>query len=137
MDRVFEELVGHGMRRALAPVGFTVDLQHRTSLDHEKRIGIRPDIVVRKGAEIVAVADLKNKRTGAISPGDVYQAIGYATRFDLPEVALIYPEPPPYNELTVSAVRVHLLCVDISLPPAEREQAIIHTATQLVAAYRS
>lgn len=137
MDRVFEELVGHGMRRALAPVGFTVDLQHRTSLDHEKRIGIRPDIVVRKGAEVVAVADLKNKRTGAINPGDVYQAVGYATRFDLPEVALIYPEPPPYNELTVGAVRVHLLCVDISLPPSEREQAIIHTATQLVAAYRS
>lgn len=133
MDRVFEDAVGRGIDRALAPAGFSVDVQHRAHLDRQKHIKIRPDVVVFAGAEVVAVADLKNKRTGSIDPSDVYQAVGYATRFQLREVALIYPEPPPYDEVTVGGVRVRLLSVDISLPPGEREHAILEVAEALTA----
>lgn len=133
MDRVFEDVVGRGIDRALAPRGFSVAPQYRAHLDHGKRIDIRPDVVVLNGTEVVAVADLKNKRTGAISPDDVYQAVGYATRFRLTEVSLIYPEPPPYDEVIVGGVRVRLLCVDISLPPAERQRAVMRVAEALVA----
>src|SRR5690606_33256378 len=112
---------------------FSVDLQHRAHLDHEKRIDIRPDVVVSSGTDVVAVADLKNKRTGTISPDDVYQAVGYATRFRLTEVSLVYPEPPPYEEVLVGDVRVRLLSVDISLPPTERQHAVMHVAEALVA----
>ncbi len=133
MDRVFEDVVGRGIDRALVPMGFSVDLQHRAHLDHEKRIDIRPDVVVSSGTDVVAVADLKNKRTGTISPNDVYQAVGYATRFRLTEVSLVYPEPPPYEEVLVGDVRVRLLCVDISLPPAQRQHAVMHVAETLVA----
>lgn len=133
MDRVFEDVVGRGIDRALVPMGFSVDLQHRAHLDHEKRIDIRPDVVVFNGTDVVAVADLKNKRTGAISPDDVYQVVGYATRFRLTEVSLIYPEPPPYDEVIVGGVRVRLLSVDISLPPAERQHAVMQVAEALAA----
>lgn len=133
MDRVFEDAVGLGIDRALTPAGFSVDVQHRTHLDQEKRIKIRPDVVVFAGAEVVAVADLKNKRTASIDPSDVYQAVGYATRFQLREVALIYPEPPPHDEVTVGGVRVRLLSVDVSLPPDERQHAILEVAEALTA----
>ena len=137
MDRVFEDVVGRGIDRALAPMGFSVDLQHRAHLDHGKYIDIRPDVVVFNGTDVIAVADLKNKRTGTISPSDIYQAVGYATRFRLSEVSLIYPEPPPYSEVIVGGVRVRLEYVDISLPPAEREAAVVRIATALVAPHRS
>lgn len=132
MDRVFEDVVGRGIDRALSSMGFSVDLQHRAHLDHEKRIDIRPDIVVFDGADVVAVADLKNKRTAAISPDDIYQAVGYATRFRLTEVSLIYPEQPPYDDVTVGKVRVRLLSVDIALPPIQREHAVMQAAEALV-----
>jgi len=132
MDRVFEDVVGRDIDRALVPMGFSVDLQHRAHLDHEKHIKIRPDVVVFNGTKVVAVADLKNKRTGTISPDDVYQAVGYATRFSLTEVALIYPEAPPYKDVIVGGVRVHLLAVDISLPPAERQHAVLQVAEALI-----
>lgn len=137
MDRVFEDVVGGGIARALAPMGFPVELQHRAHLDQGKHIDIRPDVVVFDGTDIVAVADLKNKRTGAISSDDIYQAIGYATRFGLTDVSLIYPEPPPYEQVIVGKVRVRLLCVDISLPPAERQQAVRQAAMALIAKDRS
>ncbi|MBD3942537.1 hypothetical protein IF188_12595 [Microbacterium sp. NEAU-LLC] len=137
MDRVFEDVVGRGIDRALSPRGLTVDLQHRGHLDYEKRIDIRPDVVVFDGSDVVAVADLKNKRTGALSTGDVYQAVAYATRYRLTEVWLIYPEPPPYDEVTVGEVRVRLLSVDISLPPVERQYAMLQVAENLVSKVRS
>lgn len=131
MDRVFEDAIGMDIKRNLAHFGLSAELQHRTHLDREERIEIRPDVVVFDGTDVVAVADLKNKRTDKINPGDVYQAVGYATRFGLTEVSLIYPEPPPYDEVIVGRVRVSLLSVDISLPPAERQRAVMQVAEAL------
>lgn len=132
MYKVFEEVVGHDIRTALAAHGVSVELQHRTHLDRDHRIKIRPDIVVRRGNKVVAVADLKNKRAEGIDPDDIYQVVGYATKFGLREVSLIYPAHPPYQEVVVGGVRVRLWAADLSLSARERERAVAELAVALV-----
>lgn len=135
MNQVFEDVVGQGIRAALAPA-LTVDLQDGDCLDMQRRIPIRPDIVVRDRARTIAVADVKYKRvsTGGVSSDDVFQALAYAIRFGLRECTLIYPERPPIERLEVGDVTVRLESVEIDQSRAAREAALsvlAHSLAQL------
>jgi len=135
MNQVFEDLVGQSIRGALAPA-LAVDLQAGDYLDMQRRIPIRPDIVVRDGATTIAVADVKYKRVsaGGVSSDDVFQALAYATRYGLQECTLIYPERPPMERLEVGDVTVRLESVEIDQRRADREAALsvlAHSLAQL------
>jgi 5-methylcytosine-specific restriction enzyme subunit McrC len=133
MNKVFEDIVGLGLRNALSDYGLRVVLQHSDHLDQHRQVAIRPDIVVRDASgSVAAVADVKYKRpsTDGISPEDVYQAVAYATRYGLDSAALIFAEPPRVTELHVGDITIRLLSVDLSTTALERERAtaaIAHT----------
>lgn len=133
MNRVFEDVVGKGMQQAARGTDFRVVLQSADHLDHDRRIAIRPDIVIRRGQEVVAVADVKYKRPSlvGISTGDVYQALAYATRHRLPAATILYPEPAPHEHVRVGDVTVFFDSIDVSRAAQSRRQSI-EAATQRV-----
>lgn len=72
--------------------------------------------MVRNAAgRVVHVLDVKYKLPNqrSITNADVYQVVVYAQRFGLNQVHLVYPEPPPWPELHVNGVTIHLRCVDL------------------------
>jgi 5-methylcytosine-specific restriction enzyme subunit McrC len=133
MNKVFQDVVGLGLQNALAGNGLRVILQHSDHLDHHRHVGIRPDVVVRDtSGSVAAIADIKYKRpsTDKLSPGDVYQAVAYATRYGLDRVALIFAEPPPVPELKVGDIAVRLLSLDLSTAALERKHAMTAIAQE-------
>lgn len=134
MNVVFEDVVGHGLRDALAGTDVEVHLQHDDYLDLDRRVKIRPDVVLRDGSGVVGIADVKYKRPTArgVDPSDVYQVVAYATRYGLDEVGLIFAEPPPVPELRVGGVRVRLRHLDLRLPAPERAGVLAELAGELM-----
>lgn len=132
MNQVFEDVVGYGLREALGP-DLTVDLQRGDHLDVQRRVPIRPDIVVRTGSRVGAVADVKYKRVAehGVATDDVFQAVAYATRYGLPECMLIYPEAPPVARLEVHDTAVRLASIRLDAPRDERTAQIRALADQI------
>lgn len=107
MNKLFESAVANIMRRqAIDHHGLQVLTQDSTrSLTtviaagvEESSFTLRPDLVIQRGSEVVAIADTKWKlleldRKGRQVPSeaDMYQINAYATAFRCTELALIYP----------------------------------------------
>lgn len=135
MNRVFEDVVGDGICRALDPRVFAVDLQREHRLDDDGRLKIRPDVICRSAdRQVVAVADVKYKQPDLreVSPQDVYQVLTYVHRFGLDEVHLVYASPPPFDRLRVGGVEVVLSWIDLSRPGQERDTQLRSLADALV-----
>ena len=97
----------------------------------EPSYALRPDLVVRRGSEVVAIADTKWKlleldRKGRQVPSeaDMYQMTAYATAYRCTELALVYPRHhgltaavdtefrlPPVNGISAT---VRVLGVDVN-----------------------
>ncbi|MBW8456984.1 MAG: McrC family protein [Thiobacillus sp.] len=95
-----------------------------------RAFGLRPDVVMWRGAQVAAIGDTKWKRvevsrSGYLkpTPADIYQMHAYATKYQCERLALIYPwyegllgsketsfELPSVGELRP---RVDVLCVDV------------------------
>ena len=102
MNVLFEEYVARLWARALAGTGLRVSAQggNRDCL-FEKDVGrfrTRPDLIVRRGSQIVLIIDTKWKRMTRIddpkqgvSQADVYQLMAYSRIYDCPHVVLLYP----------------------------------------------
>jgi 5-methylcytosine-specific restriction enzyme subunit McrC len=91
MNVVFERFVSHRLARCMrAPL--RVDLQHPLALDDDRHVQMRPDIILRDGPQVVAVADAKYKITsdGLGRSTDYYQLLAYVTALALPAGLLIY-----------------------------------------------
>jgi 5-methylcytosine-specific restriction endonuclease McrBC regulatory subunit McrC len=73
---------------------------------------------------MVDVLDVKYKlpTQRSITNADVYQVVVYAQRFGLDQVHLVYPEPPPWPELHVNGVTIHLHGVDLLDEATELDQ---------------
>jgi len=125
MNRVFEEVVGAGLRRTLEPHGGTVAFQHSRNLDRAGHTAIRPDVVWIVDDTPVAVIDAKYKlpTSNEISNPDIYQVLVYAAKYGLGDVHLVYAEEPPVQRLEVGEITVHLHHLDIGSVTDEREQA--------------
>jgi 5-methylcytosine-specific restriction enzyme subunit McrC len=105
-----------------------------TGIDNSRAFGLRPDIVVRRSGEVLAIGDTKWRRlevtrTGYMTPtpGEMYQMLSYAIAFRCEELALIYPwhaglvgsketafELPKVGDLRPV---VTVLCVDLDREP--------------------
>ncbi|MBT1002220.1 McrC family protein [Paenarthrobacter sp. DKR-5] len=132
MNQVFEDVVGHGIRGALGST-LTVDLQVGDYLDAHRQVPIRPDIVIRDGSRVIAVADVKYKQVAqkGVSSDDVFQAVAYATRHGLPECTLVYPERPPIGRLEVGNVTISLAAIELNQAHAQRTASIRALADRL------
>ena len=103
---------------------------------------IKPDITVRRGAEIAVVADAKYKRDeGGPQNSDIYQAIAYGTVLQCPDVYLLYPKTEIDSERDIAVLNSPIVVktrrVDISssqaIENAESVAEAIATEKQLVA----
>lgn len=106
MNALFEGGISRLLRsRAERPYGVTLQhtgrhLAHLVGEGHRPTYGMRPDVVVTHGAEVVAVADLKwcevkMDSTGHLTPqrDHMFQIQAYASVYPCEEFALIYPLP--------------------------------------------
>ena len=92
MNQLFERFVTERLRRALRG-RLDVKGQHRTHLDEERSVRIKPDLVFGPVRSPSFVADIKYKLTDDSAGGpnaDLYQLLAYTTALDLPEGMLIY-----------------------------------------------
>jgi len=92
MNKLFEEFVCEIMReRALG--GLSVDSQDWIYLDREKKILMKPDILIRRAGTVVLSADCKYKRLESddFKNNDVYQLLAYCTATDTRRGVLVYP----------------------------------------------
>jgi 5-methylcytosine-specific restriction enzyme subunit McrC len=103
MNVLFERYIERILSRALVGTGLRVSSQggHRDCL-FEGDIGrfrTRPDLIVRRGEEIVLIIDTKWKRMTpriddpkqGVSQADVYQLMAYGRLYNCPNVMLLYP----------------------------------------------
>lgn len=131
MERVFEEYVARRMKRVWGEEDWDVSAQDKGYhlFDSPKRFSLRPDIVARRGDDLV-IMDTKWKRlypdvhNYGISQADMYQMYVYSQKYSKeskkkPEVWLLYPlseksaeigEPEFYSE---DGVWVHIYFIDV------------------------
>ncbi|MCB8905774.1 MULTISPECIES: McrC family protein [unclassified Streptomyces] len=139
MNRLFEDFVTVGLREALREYGLNARLQDPHHLDTAKRVGIRPDLVVRTrdGRTPVAVVDAKYKleKADGLLNADLYQALAYATVLGLREAHLVYAagrEPVRVHEVNGAGIRLYQHSLDLSHPPEGLVSALNRIALQLV-----
>jgi 5-methylcytosine-specific restriction enzyme subunit McrC len=106
MERVFEQYVSAGFRRA----GADVQIQHSSAWlidDHNgaPRFKLRPDLLLRHNDRTI-VLDMKWKTLDAndqsghygIEQADLYQLYAYGKKYDATELVLIYPAHDQFRE---------------------------------------
>jgi 5-methylcytosine-specific restriction enzyme subunit McrC len=120
MPRVFEDFLFAALRRHIeARYGGAVAPQVPSHLDQGRRIDLRPDILWRRGGQILAIVDAKYK---AYTPaGDAYQVLAYCTVFGLRHGHLVYVsgEHPAVRHVVRNA-GIEIVChaLDLYQPPA-------------------
>jgi 5-methylcytosine-specific restriction enzyme subunit McrC len=92
MNRLFEEFVTQILRDR-ARGGITVGSQIPVHLGHDRKVLMRPDIVVRREAAVALVADCKYKRVEPeeFKNHDHYQLLAYCTATGVRRGLLVYP----------------------------------------------
>ena len=105
MSTLFEEYMGRLVRRAVGGLGLQASLQGGRLYcltETETKRGLfqtRPDILIRRGKEVVHVIDTKWKRLSSrmddykqgVSQADVYQMMAYGQLYRSPRLTLLYP----------------------------------------------
>lgn len=104
MNTLFEEYVARMLKRALADTGLRVVSQggRLYCLETDDRRGLfqtRPDILVKRGEEVVQIIDTKWKKIAAriddpkqgVLQGDVYQMMAYGQLYKCDRLKLLYP----------------------------------------------
>lgn len=114
MNDLFERYVAIQLRRALAGTGLEVVAQggFRYCLgpwnDGEPVIGnshpTRPDILVKRGDEVVAVLDTKWKPLEkGVTHADLYQMMAYSRLYDCRRLILLYPARPGEDDVGIQS----------------------------------
>ncbi len=112
------------VRCVLERIGGLCEAQHRYTLDEDGAIDIRPDLVWRIDGRPVAVIDAKYKaeRPAGFPQADLYQALAYATAYNLDRAHLVYAKGNEVaTEWTVrhSVMRLTAHTLDFSAEPAD------------------
>lgn len=138
MNALFEEYVARMLRRALAGTELSVVTQGGRLYCLERPDGrglfqTRPDILIKRGSEVVQVIDTKWKRIGdrvddpkqGVSQSDVYQMMAYGQLYDCERLTLLYPHHAGMgrkegvqetNQVTGCKYRLEAATVDIGRP---------------------
>jgi 5-methylcytosine-specific restriction enzyme subunit McrC len=136
MNTLFEEYVARMLKRGLAGTDLRVISQggRLYCLQTDDQRGLfqtRPDIIVKRGDEVVQVIDTKWKRIVArvddpkrgVSQGDVYQMMAYGELYRCDTLTLLYPHHAGLDtqegiqtdhQVTSSARRLRTATIDIS-----------------------
>lgn len=161
MNDLFEKYIATLLRRALAGSGIEVIDQggHRACLGSFNGAHLesgdvfrtKPDIMLRRGREIVAIIDTKWKklsldpldRKHGVSQADVYQLMAYARLYRTAELMLLYPGKPgePAGErkqfgIVGGAECLRIATVDVSLEEPELQTSLARL-TQTIMAERA
>lgn len=103
MEVLFEAYVGRLVRKAFAGTGLTVELQggrrYCLACQATSKLSFqtKPDILVKRGNDIVQIIDTKWKLISPREPewgikqADVYQMMAYGQLYHCPMVTLLYP----------------------------------------------
>jgi 5-methylcytosine-specific restriction enzyme subunit McrC len=137
MNKVFEVFVAARLSRHLSG-RLTVCPQHTRPLDLDGNVAIRPDLVFKRGADVVYVADTKYKIStdGYGRDADYYQILAYATALDVPEGMLIYCQrdgsvPPRGIKVGKLGTRLVALAIGLSGTPEDVEQRLLELADDI------
>jgi len=137
MNTLFEEYIGRMMRRALSGSGLSVHLQGgrlyclEAAEDGRRTFQTKPDILVKRGREVVHILDTKWKRVAAriddpkqgVSQADVYQMMAYGQLYGCSALTLLYPHHSALRSVPGSlgryrvgstAQQLHMASVDIA-----------------------
>ncbi|SDO46601.1 5-methylcytosine-specific restriction enzyme subunit McrC [Geodermatophilus sp. DSM 45219] len=127
-EKLIEEILGDlsdefGPGRLLA--------QETYQLDEDDRLEIRPDLVISRGATVLAVGDTKYKLlddNGTFPNADAYQLVTYCRRLGLSVGHLIYAgdglaQPDQYT-IRGAATDLRIHAIDLRLPLADIEDRI-------------
>lgn len=128
MPRLFESFLIKRLARLLPRHGLRVVAQKHDYLDEERKVGIRPDILVYGAHERNPrlVLDAKYRRSDgpdADPNRDLYQVSAYLDRYNLQSGALVYPrfagEEGTHIGLRGTLKRLHILTLNLgALTPA-------------------
>jgi 5-methylcytosine-specific restriction enzyme subunit McrC len=104
MNTLFEEYIARVLKRALVGTNFSVVSQggRLYCLEVDDRRGLfqtRPDLLVKRGNEVVQIIDTKWKRIVSsiddrkqgVSQNDVYQMMAYGQLYKCDQLTLLYP----------------------------------------------
>jgi 5-methylcytosine-specific restriction enzyme subunit McrC len=137
MNDLFEKWVTRQLAKHVR--GLQVVAQHGVSLGVAREIPMNPDITFWRDRKVVAVADCKYKlmHDGDGRSADYYQALAYATAYDLHDAWLIYARFS--GDPTGSSVRVrntdrslHTVGIDLTGPIQQAIEQLRHLAALLV-----
>jgi 5-methylcytosine-specific restriction enzyme subunit McrC len=144
MNTLFEEYVARMLKRALADSDLRVVSQGGGlyCLETEDCRGLfrtRPDILVRRGSEVVQVIDTKWKRIAAriddpkrgVAQADVYQMMAYGRLYRCDRLTLLYPHRAELGQpegrltgsrVTGSAATLETATIDVSHSAAMQDR---------------
>lgn len=123
MNRVFEDFLSTALREVLQPHGGEVRMQTTNSLDRDRRLPIRPDLVWFSKGRPRAVVDAKHKalRPAGMPNADAYQMLAYCTALDLRRGYLVYAKDSAegVQDLAVrnADCEICVRALDVELPP--------------------
>lgn len=141
MNVLFESVLVALIRRQVSGVGLTLSAQETgkclatvAGSGGCRAFGLRPDLVIRRAGQVVAIGDTKWKRLevgkrGYLVPSaaDLYQMHAYAAAFGCENLALIYPWHSGLTESKETAFElpriggmqpvVRVLCIDLHSDP--------------------
>lgn len=92
LSKVFEDFVEVAIRDEVRGRGGTIVAQHTSSLDVDRFVRIRPDVVWLEGSRVRAVFDVKYKaeKPEGYPNADIYQMLAYCIRHEVTTGHLVY-----------------------------------------------
>lgn len=117
LHRVFEHFLAAALTTSLGRRGARLAEQMTGwTLDRERALGLRPDLVVWKGGRCLTVLDAKFKRLDQDLGGDAYQLLAYLLEFGPPRGFLVSAQ----GEASEHAVRA--VAKQLSVRPVNLDQ---------------
>jgi 5-methylcytosine-specific restriction enzyme subunit McrC len=118
MNQLYERFLTVSLESALGG-DLRLESQWERTLDMDRRVMIRPDLVVLRGATPLVIADAKYKLSSGAHQGhaDLYQLLAYCTAEQVRHGVLIYPRWEFAGETTVrvrnSPVEIERFAIDL------------------------
>lgn len=134
-DWLFEAYVRTLLIEVLTPEGFVVGKIQRGEkhLFTSGEVGLEPDIVIRRGATVTALGDVKHKTPG---PDDYYQLVAYAREWGMSRVFIMQAtslEAALPRPLTVASDGTQVSRVELPVRDLDLVEERLRSARQLLA----